>query len=60
MFGIYLCLYCHFSVHFIYLIFCQGVEILKDMGFPEEDVIKALKAMGNNQRAAVCLSFLFC
>ena len=26
------------------------------MGFPEEDVIKALKATGNNQRAAVSLS----
>ena len=26
------------------------------MGFPEEDVIKALKATGNNQRAAVCFN----
>lgn len=33
--------------------YCQGVEILKDMGFPEDDVIKALKATGNNQRDAV-------
>ena len=31
----------------------QGVKNLKDMGFAEEDVIKALKATGNNQRAAV-------
>ncbi|CAB4014388.1 ubiquitin-associated domain-containing 1-like [Paramuricea clavata] len=34
----------------------KGVENLKDMGFPEEDIIKALKATGNNQRAAVCFN----
>lgn len=30
----------------------KGVENLKDMGFSEEDVIKALRATGNDQRAA--------
>jgi hypothetical protein len=46
-------LYC--GLNFLTFFF-QGVENLKDMGFPEEDVIKALKATGNNQRAAVCFN----
>ena len=43
------------DIKFLVKFVCQAVEILKDMGFPEEDVIKALKATGNSQRAAVRL-----